>query len=174
MRKAGKFFTLCIALFCLAIAGVFGQQPSRSGGTEATTASDNSKPPAQKPGTVQAGSQANPQSGNGSQTPTQPGISSTIRVPVNLVNILFTVTDKKNRMVNDLSQRDFRVLENSKPQNISFFSREANLPLRIGILIDTSNSIRERLHFEQEAAIDFLSEILRPERDQAFAVAFDV
>ncbi len=98
----------------------------------------------------------------------------TIRVPVNLVNVLFTVTDKKNRLVLDLTKDDLRVLEDNKLQTIRFFSRETDLPLRIGVLIDTSNSIRERLRFEQEAAIDFLNETLRPAKDLAFVVAFDV
>ena len=104
----------------------------------------------------------------------QPNPVTTIHVPVNLVNVLFTVRDKKDRMVLDLTKDDFRVLEDNKPQSITNFSRETDLPLRIGILVDTSNSIRERLHFEQEAAIDFLSETLRPGKDLAFAVAFDV
>jgi VWFA-related protein len=102
------------------------------------------------------------------------GSVTTIRVPVNLVNILFTVTDKKNRLVLDLTKDDFKVSEDKKPQRIQFFSRETDLPLRIGILIDTSNSIRERLRFEQEAAIDFLNTTVRPEKDQAFVVGFDV
>lgn len=105
---------------------------------------------------------------------TQSGTIPTITKTVNLVNVLFTVSDKKNRLVLDLTKDDFRVFEDHKPQKIGFFSRETNLPLRIGVLIDTSNSIRERLHFEQEAAIDFLNETLRPGRDQAFVVAFDV
>jgi VWFA-related protein len=90
------------------------------------------------------------------------------------VNVLFTVTDKKSRLVPDLTKDDFRILEDRLPQTIRFFSRETDLPLRIGVLIDTSNSIRERLHFEQEAAIDFLQETLRPGKDLAFVVAFDV
>lgn len=98
----------------------------------------------------------------------------TIKVPVNLVNILFTVTNKRNRLVLDLTKDDFRVFEDNKPQTIRFFSRETDLPLRIGVLVDTSNSIRERLRFEQEAAIDFLNETLRPGKDLAFIVAFDV
>lgn len=97
-----------------------------------------------------------------------------IRVRVELVNVLFTVTDKKNRMVLDLTKDDFQVSEDKKPQTIRFFTRETNLPLRIGILIDTSNSIRDRLRFEQEAATDFLDTTLTPEKDQAFVVAFDV
>jgi Ca-activated chloride channel homolog len=102
------------------------------------------------------------------------GTKEPLRVRVNLVNVLFTVTDKKNRMVLDLTKDDFRVLEDSRPQSIRFFSRETNLPLRVGVLIDTSNSIRERLHFEEEAAVDFLQETLRPGKDLAFVVAFDV
>jgi len=97
-----------------------------------------------------------------------------LRVRVNLVNVLFTVTDKKSRMVLDLTKEDFRVLEDNKLQSIRFFSRETDLPLRIGVLIDTSNSIRDRLHFEEEAAIDFLQETLRPGKDLAFLVGFDV
>ena len=98
----------------------------------------------------------------------------TIKREVNLVNVLFTVTDKKDRTILDLKQDDFRLFEDGQPQKISFFSRETDLPLRIGVLIDTSNSVRERLHFEQEAAIDFLNEAIRPGEDQAFVVGFDV
>ncbi len=97
-----------------------------------------------------------------------------IQVPVNLVNVLFTVTDKKHRLVLDLNKSDIRVYEDKKPQTIRFFSRETDLPLRVGILIDTSNSIRERLRFEQEAAIDFLNATLRPDEDKAFVLGFDV
>jgi VWFA-related protein len=102
------------------------------------------------------------------------GTKEPFRVRVNLVNVLFTVTDKKSRMVLDLTKEDFRVLEDNKPQSIRFFSRETDLPLRIGVLIDTSNSIRDRLHFEEEAAIDFLQQTLRPGKDLAFLVGFDV
>src|SRR2546426_898628 len=103
-----------------------------------------------------------------------PSQSGPIKVRVELVNVLFTVANKKNHLVIDLEKDDFRVLEDNKPQTIRYFSRETNLPLRIGILVDTSNSIRARLHFEQEAAIDFLDTTLRPATDKAFVVAFDV
>lgn len=125
--------------------------------------------PAQKPGASDAAS---------STKSNQPAVEATnpktIKVRSYLENVLFNVTDKKGRMVNDLTKDDFRVFEDEKPQAIRFFSRETDLPLRIGILIDTSNSIRERLHFEQEAAIDFLSSTLRPGKDLAFVVGFDV
>ncbi len=96
-----------------------------------------------------------------------------IRVQVNLENVLFTVVNKKKQLVTNLTENDFRVYENGKPQKILFFGRETNLPLRIGILIDTSNSIRLRLHFEKEAAIDFLYDTVRPGEDKAFVVGFD-
>jgi VWFA-related protein len=99
---------------------------------------------------------------------------SRIQVRVELVQMLATVTDKKNRLVTDLSKDDFKIFEDGKPQEIRFFSRETDLPLRIGMLIDTSNSIRDRLHFEQDAAVDFLTEVLRPGKDSAFVEAFDV
>ncbi len=97
-----------------------------------------------------------------------------IRVRVELVNVLTTVTDKKKRLVTDLTKDDFRIFEDGKPQDIRFFSRETDLPLRIGMLIDASNSVRDRLRFEQEAAIDFLNEAVHPGKDLAFLVAFDV
>ncbi|HUY14369.1 MAG TPA: VWA domain-containing protein [Terriglobia bacterium] len=100
--------------------------------------------------------------------------SKSIEVQVNLVNVLFTVTDKKKHLVLNLTQNDFHVLEDGVPQTITHFSRETDLPLRIGVLVDSSNSIRERLRFEQEAAIDFLDETLRPGEDEAFVVGFDV
>jgi VWFA-related protein len=111
------------------------------------------------------------QAGNKSQSP---GEQTRIQVRVELVNVLVTVTDKKNRLVTDLTKADFRIFEDGKPQEIRFFSRETDLPLRIGMLIDTSNSVRDRLHFEQEAAIDFLNAVLRPGKDLAFVEAFDV
>ena len=172
MRKVGEFAIASVAACCLATA-LCAQQSNQPGAADTSKSSTASKP-ADKTKATPANGQPNPQSVPGSQTGPQSGISSTIRVPVDLVNVPFTVLDKKNRMVIDLTQKDFRILEDRQPQKITFFSRESNLPLRIGILIDTSNSIRERLHFEQEAAIDFLSETLRPEKDQAFAVAFDV
>ncbi|MGD0007728.1 MAG: VWA domain-containing protein [Terriglobia bacterium] len=97
-----------------------------------------------------------------------------IKVRVDLVNVLMTVTNKKNRLETALAKDDFRVLEDDKPQTIRYFSRETNLPLRIGVLVDTSSSIRDRLRFEQEAAIDFLNTTLRAGKDLAFVVAFDV
>ena len=96
-----------------------------------------------------------------------------ISVDVTRVNMLFTVTDKKGRFVTDLSKEDFDVVEGKKPQNIQEFTAESDLPLRLGILIDTSNSIRDRFRFEQDAAAEFLRTVMRAHLDKAILVRFD-
>lgn len=97
-----------------------------------------------------------------------------IRIEVDLVNVVFSVTDKRSRHVADLGPDDVTVFEDGVQQEIKHFSSETNLPLRIGLLIDTSNSVRPRFQFEQEAAVDFLHTVLRPKTDRAFVMAFDV
>lgn len=89
------------------------------------------------------------------------------------VNFLFTVSDKKGRFVLNLTKEDFEVFEEKKPQNILEFIAESNLPLRLGILIDTSNSIRDRFRFQQEAAVEFVNSVIRPKEDRAAVVSFD-
>jgi VWFA-related protein len=99
--------------------------------------------------------------------------SQPIKSNVYLVNVPLTVTDKKNRLVIMMTKDDFNLLEDNQPQSIQYFSRETDLALRIGLLIDTSGSIRERLQFEQQAATDFLSDTIRRGKDKAFVVGFD-
>jgi VWFA-related protein len=92
---------------------------------------------------------------------------------VNLVDVLATVLDRRNKLVPDLDQKDFKITDDNTNQEIRFFSKQSDLPLRIGMLLDTSNSIRDRIKFEQEAAVDFLYSVLRRGKDQAFAMTFD-
>ncbi len=96
-----------------------------------------------------------------------------IILEVNRVDMLFTVTDKKGRFITDLGKDDFLVVENKRPQTIAEFSTESDLPLRIAILVDTSNSIRDRFRFEQQAAVDFITSVIRPRQDKAMIVSFD-
>jgi len=94
---------------------------------------------------------------------------------VNEVSVVFTVTDKHNHYIKDLTQRDFRVLDDERPvEQIRMFRRETDLPLQVGLLIDASNSIRDRFKFEQEAAVEFLNDTIRPRYDKAFVIGFDV
>jgi len=96
-----------------------------------------------------------------------------IILEVNRVDMLFTVTDKKGRFITNLSKDDFSVFENRRPQTIQEFTSESDLPLRIAILIDTSNSIRDRFKFEQQAAVDFINSVIRRGQDRAMLVSFD-
>jgi VWFA-related protein len=98
---------------------------------------------------------------------------STIRVEVSRVPLLFAVTDKRNRFITDLEKDDFEVFDNDVKQEIREFVRESDLPLRIGILMDTSNSVRGRFRFEQESAVEFIRGVLADGNDRAFLVSYD-
>src|SRR5579863_3524072 len=106
------------------------------------------------------------------EAPPVEGDSGRIIAEVTRVNMLFTVTDKKGRFVTDLNRNDFEVFENKKPQTIMEFTSETDLPLRLAILIDTSNSIRDRFKFQQEAATNFINGVMRAQ-DKATIVSFD-
>ena len=98
----------------------------------------------------------------------------TIRKRVDEVNVIFTVTDKHGRYVKDLHKEDFAVKDDNQPaQSVLSFRSETDLPLRVGLMIDASNSVRDRFRFEQEAAIEFLNQIVRPRSDRAFVIGFD-
>lgn len=99
---------------------------------------------------------------------------TTFRKRVDEVNVIFTVTDKHGRFIKDLHKDGIRVLDDHKPpSSVVDFRSETDLPLRVGLLIDASNSIRDRFRFEQEAAMYFLSQIIRPRSDEAFVLGFD-
>jgi VWFA-related protein len=98
----------------------------------------------------------------------------TIRKTVNEVNVIFVVTDKHGRYVKDLKRNNFKVLDDNRPaKEIRSFRSETDLPLQVGLLVDASNSVRDRFKFEQEAAIEFLNQIIRPSYDKAFVIGFD-
>ncbi len=116
-----------------------------------------------------------PQSKPAADTPSPQELDEATRIVLDVtrVNVLFTVTDKRGRFVTNLTADDFEVLERKKPQKILEFSSQSDLPLRLGILIDASNSVRGRFKFIQEAAIEFLNSAMRPEVDKAVVVTFD-
>lgn len=107
------------------------------------------------------------------QTQDQNG-TPTIGVQVNEVYLVFSVTDHHGHFINNLKQSDFALLDDHRaPAQIYSFTRQTNLPLRVGIMIDTSTSIRQRFDFEQQAATSFLLQVLRPGPDRAFVEGFD-
>jgi len=89
------------------------------------------------------------------------------------VPLLFTVSDRRGRFVTGLTRDDFEVREGRNTQKILEFAAESDLPLRLAILVDSSNSIRDRFRFIQEASIEFINSVMRPEQDKAAVVSFD-
>ena len=118
-----------------------------------------------------AGSQA--QAPSAAQAPVPASPQGTIVRNVNLVEVLFSVVTKRDKLITDMTQNEFKVFDDGADQEITSFSQPTDLPLRIGMVLDTSNSIRERLQFEQDAAINFLFNALRRGKDQAFLMTFD-
>jgi VWFA-related protein len=114
-----------------------------------------------------------PQSGN-TNTDSKNEKIPTVRVRTDEVNVVFTVVDKDGKFVRDLRQDQFRILDNKlPPRQMMNFAAQTDLPLQVGLLIDASNSIRDRFQFEKDAASEFLYEIVRPKADRAFVLAFD-
>jgi VWFA-related protein len=140
---------LCIAALCapLCFAPLLAQNPALSGQAAVPNAAESSA--------------------------TESDDATRIILDVTRVNILFTVTDKKGRFVTDLGKNDFDIIENKKPQAIQQFTAESDLPLRLAVLVDTSNSIRDQFRFEQQAAIRFIQSVLRPREDRIMLVSFD-
>ncbi|HKW17383.1 MAG TPA: VWA domain-containing protein [Terriglobales bacterium] len=135
------------------------------------TTSENS--PASTPPEQAANAES---SSSARETSDQPATrdESTFVTTVNEVPVVFTVTDKHNHYVKDLNKEDFKVVDDGRPvEDIRSFRRETDLPLRVGLLIDSSASVRSRFKFEQESAIEFMNQTIRPKYDSAFIMGFD-
>jgi VWFA-related protein len=102
---------------------------------------------------------------------TTPSDTTTLKVEVNLVNILFNVRDKKGGLVGNLNKDDFKVFEDGKEQQVKYFNRETDLPLTIGLLIDVSASQMNLIEIEKNAAYQFFGTVLR-KQDLAFLISF--
>jgi Ca-activated chloride channel family protein len=135
-----------------------------------TARAQQTAPPANPPQQATTPSEAKPAQQDQSIPQQQ---QPTIRASTTLVRMVATVMDRHRSFITDLDRKDFKVLEDGQPQDIQYFVRETDLPLRIGLLLDTSNSIRPRLQFEQDAAVDFLSNVVRRSKDMAFLMTFD-
>jgi VWFA-related protein len=176
-----RIFLLFVLVALLGLAGsMIGQTaPSASAPAATGTGTPPSSTPA--PGTTSPSpsSTAPPPSG---QTPAQPenppksdsddSVTTIVHV-VNEVRVIFTVTDRHGRYIKDLKRDEFKVVDDQRPAEIRSFRSETDLPLQVGLLVDASNSVRDRFKFEQEAAIEFLNAIIRPRFDKAFVVGFD-
>jgi Ca-activated chloride channel homolog len=157
-----RIFALASLLVVTIAAGSRAQQAARS--LQASSTEQPSSPPSSAPA-------QNPPPGP--TPPAPPGAQSTVTVNVNLVDVLFTVLNRRNKLVPELDKSDFKIFDDNVQQEIRYFSKQTDLPLRIGMLLDTSNSIRDRLKFEQDASINFLYSVLRHNKDEAFVMTFD-
>jgi VWFA-related protein len=99
--------------------------------------------------------------------------NTTFSADVKVVNLLATVRDKQGQILRDLTKEDFLLDEDGHPQTISYFSRETDLPLTLGLLVDTSGSERRMIPDERRASIRFLEQVMRPDKDKAFVIHFD-
>jgi len=98
---------------------------------------------------------------------------TTLSVQVKVVNVLATVRDKHGKIVNDLGKDEFTLTEDGRPQSIHYFTRESDLPLTLGLLVDTSLSQRRVLDQERSASHGFLDQMMRADKDKAFIIHFD-
>jgi VWFA-related protein len=108
-----------------------------------------------------------------SSPPVQTPLAATLSVQVKVVNVLATVRDKHGKIVNNLTQDDFSLTEDGRPQTIHYFTRETDLPLTLGLLVDTSLSQRRVLDQERSASHSFLDQMVRVQKDKAFIIHFD-
>jgi Ca-activated chloride channel family protein len=165
---------LC-ALTCTSLAAFFpwmllpAQQPATAPAAPAQTQ------PAPQATTAPAPAQPAPQAASPGADQPDDNNGPIIRLPVNEVNLIFTVTDRHGHYIPDLKQSDFALLDDQKaPERVNDFRQQINLPLRVGIVIDASTSIRTRFQFEQQSATEFLTETLKSRGDRAFVMGFDV
>ena len=155
-RLCGTQIVTVVLAAAFSSAGMQAQQPATPSATQQTT-------PAAQPAAGQLSEQ-------------EPDVGApTITINANEVNLIFTVTDRHGRFNPNLRQSDFALLDDQKaPASIKSFHQQINLPMRVGIVIDASTSIRSRFQFEQQSAIEFLLEILKAKSDRAFVMGFDV
>jgi Ca-activated chloride channel family protein len=163
--------------FCFAAAALILAAAATSQQT-APSAPTQPAPAAQAaPNGAPAGQQAaadQPQQGQPGQPETDAN-TKVFSIGANEVSLIFTVTDKHGHYIPNLKQSDFALLDDQKaPASVNSFHQQINLPLRVGLVIDASTSIRRRFEFEQQSATEFLLKVLTSKDDRAFVMGFDV
>jgi VWFA-related protein len=156
------FATLALLVFAISLEDIsWGQDQQQSQPPQ------QQSPPPQKPSTPPVAPPSQPQQ----QTP--PQSQSKISTEVKLVTVYAAVRDKHGKIIPNLNQSDFALLEDARPQTIKYFARESDLPLTLGLLVDTSLSQRRVLDQEKSASYSFFDHILREDKDKAFLIHFD-
>ena len=151
---------LAAAFLLFSLAALLGAAPFASAQIPIIPKAPETQPPAaQKPGDA--------------QKPEDQAPAETLKVSVNVVGLFFNVKDKHGALMPNLTKDDFSVFEDGKPQTIKYFAAESNLPLTLGILIDSSGSQRNVLDMEKEVGGAFLRQILT-DKDEAYVIDFNV
>jgi Ca-activated chloride channel family protein len=165
MTKKLHAFVLATAVSCLAAQA---QQPATPPAAQSTP----TQAPAMQPTSQQPSGQLPATPAGQTQSDENAPV---IKLNANEVSLIFTVVDKHGKYVPNLQQSDFALLDDQKaPARVNSFHQQINLPLRVGIVIDASTSIRTRFQFEQQSATEFLLSVLKSRADRAFVMGFDV
>lgn len=176
-----RFFGIPSVLFFTSLLSIYAQSPrTLQPGTlqPGTLQPGTVQPGAIQPGSTQPGAtQPGSTQPGGIQPDTAPPANSdeaTFSTEVKVVNVLATVRTKSGQLITDLAKDDFTLTEDKRPQDIRYFSRETDLPLTIGLLIDTSLSQGKVLDAERTASFRFVDQVLREGKDQVFITQFDM
>jgi len=170
-----RILLLLVAFHVLAGSLIGQTAPPASAPTTQNPPAKTSVPPSGKtssPASQTPAGQASAQSENPAKPDSDESVT-TLKATVNEVRVVFTVTDRHGRYIKDLKSDDFKVIDDQRPAELRSFRSETDLPLQVGLLVDASNSVRDRFKFEQDAAIEFLNSIIRHGYDKAFVVGFD-
>jgi VWFA-related protein len=169
-----KFIALALAA-AVSAAALQAQQATQPPAQQTAQSPAPQQQPTQAPPTQSPAAQNQGQSAAGQQQAPEDDTGTPLRIGVNEVNLIFTVTDKHGHYIPNLKLNDFALLDDQRaPEKINDFRQQINLPLRVGIVIDASTSIRTRFQFEQQSATEFLLQILKARSDRAFVMGFDV
>ena len=155
-----RLTSIAAAIFVVALAGFPTPKMAASGAAAVTPAASdalhNETAPQQESNTRQ-----------------EPQSSQTLQVQTSLVNVFTTVRDKHNGIINDLTKDDFKIYEDGQEQKVAYFAREVDMPITLGMLIDTSGSMETLIDAEHDAGIRFLKTVMRP-KDEAMVISFDL
>jgi VWFA-related protein len=163
-----RLAAVIIILICAAYAGTGGTAPLVAGAARQTMQGPGPSRPAGEAG--QTSQQDTQQPTGQAQIPETP---QTLKVQTSLVNVFATVRDKHNTIISGLKKEDFKIYEDGQEQKVAFFGKETDLPITLGMMMDTSGSMDRLLGAEQDAAVRFLKQVMRP-KDEGMVISFDL
>jgi VWFA-related protein len=156
-----RLTSIAVAIFAVALAGFPISRMAASGATPGVGAPSTSALDRASAQQSDSNAQQRPQS------------SQTLQVQTSLVNVFTTVRDKHNGIISGLTKDDFKIYEDGQEQKVAYFAKEVDMPITLGMLIDTSGSMENLIDAEHDAATRFLKTVMRP-KDEAMVISFDL